>query len=80
MAAHRGEVNAVMLGVGAVFDFLAGIKAIAPTWMQHAGLEWLFRLAMEPRRLWRRYAYHNPRFLVLLAAQYVKKLVADAAR
>ncbi len=63
MAAHRGAVHAPMLGVGAAFDFLAGTKPQAPAWMQRAGLEWLFRLATEPRRLWRRYAYHNPRFV-----------------
>lgn len=71
MASHKGSVNAVMLGVGAAFDFLAGLKPEAPEWMQGAGLEWLFRLATEPRRLWWRYAYHNPRFVVLLAGQYL---------
>lgn len=43
--------------------------------MQNAGLEWLFRLATEPRRLWWRYAYHNPRFVALLARQYIKGLL-----
>ncbi len=71
----RESVNAVMLGVGAAFDFLAGAKPQAPGWMQRAGLEWLFRLATEPRRLWRRYAYHNPRFVALLAGQYLKSLI-----
>jgi N-acetylglucosaminyldiphosphoundecaprenol N-acetyl-beta-D-mannosaminyltransferase len=74
MASHKGSVNAVMLGVGAAFDFLAGVKLEAPQWMQNAGLEWLFRLATEPRRLWRRYAYHNPRFVALLARQYLEGL------
>ena len=74
MALHRGAVNAVMLGVGAAFDFIAGVKPEAPTWMQHAGLEWVFRLVTEPRRLWFRYAYHNPRFVVLLAGQYLKTI------
>lgn len=73
-ASHKGAVNAVMLGVGAAFDFLAGVKPEAPEWMQRAGLEWLFRLATEPRRLGWRYAYHNPRFAVLLAAQYLKSV------
>jgi len=72
MATHRGSVNAVMLGVGAAFDFLSGVKPEAPRWMQGAGLEWVFRLATEPRRLWFRYLYHNPRFVVLLARQYLK--------
>jgi N-acetylglucosaminyldiphosphoundecaprenol N-acetyl-beta-D-mannosaminyltransferase len=75
MATHKGTVNAAMLGVGAAFDFLAGTKPQAPAWMQRAGLEWLFRLGTEPRRLWRRYAYHNPRFVALLAGQYVKSLI-----
>ena len=65
MADHRGRVPAVMLGVGAAVDFLTGTKPQAPRWMQQAGLEWLFRLLTEPRRLWRRYLKHNPRFLLL---------------
>jgi N-acetylglucosaminyldiphosphoundecaprenol N-acetyl-beta-D-mannosaminyltransferase len=69
MAAHRGRVGAVMLGVGAAFDFLAGVKRQAPRWMMGAGLEWLFRLASEPRRLWRRYLKHNPRFVFLFLGQ-----------
>jgi N-acetylglucosaminyldiphosphoundecaprenol N-acetyl-beta-D-mannosaminyltransferase len=69
MAAHRGRIPAVMLGVGAAFDFLAGAKRQAPRWMMRAGLEWLFRLATEPRRLAGRYLKHNPRFLVLFVAQ-----------
>jgi len=68
MAEHRGLVNAVMLGVGAAFDFHAGVKAQAPAWMQKVGLEWLFRLFTEPRRLWKRYLYHNPRFILLAVA------------
>jgi N-acetylglucosaminyldiphosphoundecaprenol N-acetyl-beta-D-mannosaminyltransferase len=69
MAAHRGQVHAVMVGVGAAFDFLAGTKRQAPRWMMKIGMEWLFRLANEPRRLWRRYLKHNPRFVVLFALQ-----------
>jgi N-acetylglucosaminyldiphosphoundecaprenol N-acetyl-beta-D-mannosaminyltransferase len=69
MADHRGVIPAVMLGVGAAFDFLAGVKPQAPRWMQNSGLEWLFRLATEPRRLWWRYLKHNPRFAALFAAQ-----------
>jgi N-acetylglucosaminyldiphosphoundecaprenol N-acetyl-beta-D-mannosaminyltransferase len=68
MARHRGKVRAVMLGVGAAFDFHAGVKSQAPVWMQNLGLEWLFRLLTEPRRLWKRYLYHNPRFIVLALA------------
>jgi N-acetylglucosaminyldiphosphoundecaprenol N-acetyl-beta-D-mannosaminyltransferase len=71
MAAHRGKIQAVMLGVGAAFDFLAGTKAQAPKWMQRSGLEWAFRLATEPRRLWRRYLRHNPRFAWLAVKQII---------
>jgi len=65
MAEHCGKIKVVMLGVGAAFDFHAGVKSQSPTWMQNFGLEWLYRLATEPRRLWRRYLYHNPRFIIL---------------
>jgi N-acetylglucosaminyldiphosphoundecaprenol N-acetyl-beta-D-mannosaminyltransferase len=72
MSAHRERVGAVMLGVGAAFDFLAGSKAQAPKWMQRSGLEWSFRLATEPRRLWRRYLKHNPRFAWLAFAELMR--------
>ncbi|MGZ6515894.1 MAG: WecB/TagA/CpsF family glycosyltransferase, partial [Actinomycetota bacterium] len=60
LASHRGRVRDVMVGVGAAFDFLAGTKRQAPRFLQRIGLEWLFRLVSEPRRLWRRYVRHNP--------------------
>jgi len=63
MAAHKGLIPAVMLGVGAAFDFHTGRIRQAPRWMQAAGLEWVFRLMMDPKRLWKRYAKHNPRFV-----------------
>jgi len=69
MHAHKGCVPAVMLGVGAAFDFLAGVKPQAPRWMQSNGLEWVFRLATEPQRLWRRYLTQNPKFVLLAMAQ-----------
>ena len=72
MAAHRDKVRAVMVGVGAAFDFLAGSKPQAPRWMMNIGLEWLFRLATEPRRLWKRYLKHNPRFVVFFALQLLR--------
>jgi N-acetylglucosaminyldiphosphoundecaprenol N-acetyl-beta-D-mannosaminyltransferase len=69
MSAHRKDIDApVLIGVGAAFDFLSGRKPQAPRWIQRSGLEWLFRLATEPSRLWRRYAQY-PRFAVLAAAQ-----------
>jgi N-acetylglucosaminyldiphosphoundecaprenol N-acetyl-beta-D-mannosaminyltransferase len=63
MAVHQDSVHLVMLGVGAAFDFIAGSKKSAPVWMRRAGLEWVYRLAAEPRRLWKRYLRHNPRFV-----------------
>ncbi len=70
MARHVGRTRApVLIGVGAAFDFHAGLKRQAPRWMQRSGLEWLFRLATEPRRLWRRYLFNNPRFLWFTALQ-----------
>lgn len=70
MAQHIGKLNApVLIGVGAAFDFHAGIKAQAPRWMQRSGLEWLFRLITEPRRLGRRYLINNPLFVMLVILQ-----------
>ena len=74
MHAHKGRVPGVMLGVGAAFDFLSGAKPQAPRWMQASGLEWLFRLKSEPRRLWRRYLTQNPKFVVLAGAQLLRRL------
>jgi N-acetylglucosaminyldiphosphoundecaprenol N-acetyl-beta-D-mannosaminyltransferase len=71
MAAHRSKVQAVMVGIGAAFDFIAGSKRQAPPWMMKVGLEWLFRLATEPRRLWKRYFKHNPRFILFFFMQMV---------
>jgi N-acetylglucosaminyldiphosphoundecaprenol N-acetyl-beta-D-mannosaminyltransferase len=71
MADMRDRLNApVLVGVGAAFDFHAGIVSQAPSWMQRMGLEWSYRLAREPRRLWRRYASYNPRFIIAFARQY----------
>lgn len=72
MAAHKG-LPMVMLGVGAAFDFLSGRKRQAPPVLQRLGLEWLYRLVHEPRRLWRRYLYRNPRFVALFAAQLFRQ-------
>jgi N-acetylglucosaminyldiphosphoundecaprenol N-acetyl-beta-D-mannosaminyltransferase len=81
MAAHKGRVQAVMVGVGAAFDFLAGSKRQAPRWMMRIGMEWFFRLVTEPRRLGKRYLKHNPRFVVLFALQLLgwKKFPAGPA-
>lgn len=69
MHAHRDRIRAVMLGVGAAFDFHAGMVARAPGWMHRAGLEWLHRLASEPQRLWRRYLLTNTLFIALALRQ-----------
>jgi N-acetylglucosaminyldiphosphoundecaprenol N-acetyl-beta-D-mannosaminyltransferase len=73
MAEMRPHLKAPLLvGVGAAFDFHAGIVPQAPSWIQAAGLEWAYRLAHEPRRLWRRYLRYNPRFVTAFARQLVR--------
>jgi N-acetylglucosaminyldiphosphoundecaprenol N-acetyl-beta-D-mannosaminyltransferase len=82
MADHRDRVASVMVGVGAAFDFLAGSKPQAPRWMMRIGMEWLFRLMTEPKRLWKRYLKHNPRFVALFGMQLLgfrKFIPSDAA-
>ncbi|MFT6827355.1 MAG: N-acetylglucosaminyldiphosphoundecaprenol N-acetyl-beta-D-mannosaminyltransferase [Roseivirga sp.] len=64
VANHKGSVNAVMMAVGAAFDFHAGTLAQAPEWMQKNGLEWLYRLTKEPQRLWKRYLVTNTHFVL----------------
>jgi N-acetylglucosaminyldiphosphoundecaprenol N-acetyl-beta-D-mannosaminyltransferase len=73
MYEHRDRLPLVQVGVGAAFDFLAGEKKQAPALLQRNGLEWLFRLATEPRRLWKRYLRHNPRFVFLFGKQLLGK-------
>jgi N-acetylglucosaminyldiphosphoundecaprenol N-acetyl-beta-D-mannosaminyltransferase len=80
MAAHVGRLEApALLGVGAAFDFHAGIKRQAPRWMQRSGLEWLFRLLSEPRRLGPRYLVNNPLFVYKIALQLARRRVAGGA-
>ena len=79
MANHLGRIEApVIVGVGAAFDFLAGAKRQAPLWMQRNGLEWLFRLCSEPRRLWRRYAYIVPGFTILAVGELVRRALRSS--
>ncbi len=73
MQSHRGKVNAVMLGVGAAFDFHAGTVSRAPVWMREHGLEWLHRLLSEPRRLWKRYLVTNTVFIFKAALQLLRQ-------
>ena len=75
MARMRDRLAApVLVGVGAAFDFHAGLVPQAPDALQRLGLEWVFRLAQEPRRLWRRYLRYNPRFVVGFLRQYLRHL------
>ncbi|MBB6017282.1 WecB/TagA/CpsF family glycosyltransferase [Deinococcus radiopugnans] len=80
MAAHTAQLDAVLLGMGAAFDFHSGRVKQAPAAMQRLGLEWLFRLIMEPRRLWKRYAKHNPRFVGKFLLQLLAQRVIDWGR
>lgn len=69
MAQNREMLKPVQIGIGAAVDFYAGTAAEAPKFLQKIGLEWLYRLSKEPRRLWRRYLMNNPRFIYLAAKQ-----------
>lgn len=74
MGEHTGRLSCAMIGVGAAFDLFAGRAKEAPHWTRDIGLEWAWRLMQEPRRLWRRHAKHDPRFLVLLAWQVLGRV------
>jgi N-acetylglucosaminyldiphosphoundecaprenol N-acetyl-beta-D-mannosaminyltransferase len=72
MAELRAQLEApVLVGVGAAFDFHAGLVPQAPSWIQERGLEWAYRLAQEPDRLWRRYLRYNPKFVGAFGRQLV---------
>jgi N-acetylglucosaminyldiphosphoundecaprenol N-acetyl-beta-D-mannosaminyltransferase len=77
MAEHRGRIDAVMVGVGAAFDYHAGVIRRAPLWWQKNGLEWLYRLGSEPRRLFRRYMVTNTLFIIGFARQLILRQVLD---
>lgn len=80
MAAHLGRLDTrIMVGVGAAFDFHAGRVRQAPRWIQRSGLEWLFRLCQEPRRLWKRYLRNNPLFVWKVAGQLTGRRRYDLA-
>lgn len=71
MAMNRSALDVpVMIGIGAAFDFLAGVKPQAPVWVRRSGLEWFFRLCCEPRRLWKRYLLGNTRFVWWVLTEY----------
>lgn len=74
MALNRSLLQpAVLIGIGAAFDFIAGVKPQAPRWLQRSGLEWLFRLCCEPRRLWRRYLIGNTQFVLALLQEFFQQ-------
>jgi N-acetylglucosaminyldiphosphoundecaprenol N-acetyl-beta-D-mannosaminyltransferase len=72
MAAMKGKINGVMIGIGAALPVLAGVQKRAPQWMQKSGLEWLYRLFQEPKRLFKRYLTTNSIFLYLLIKEKMK--------
>jgi N-acetylglucosaminyldiphosphoundecaprenol N-acetyl-beta-D-mannosaminyltransferase len=79
MDANVGKLNApAVLGVGAAFDIHAGLLPQAPAWMQKRGLEWLYRLVKEPRRLWKRYLGNNPRFVVRIMRRPPRLVAVEA--
>lgn len=81
MYEHRGKVNALMLGVGAGFDFHAGTVKRAPAWMRKHYLEWLYRLIQDPKRLWKRYVQTNGKFLLISVKDaFVWKKYVDEGR
>ncbi len=80
MYRQQHAVKGLMLGVGAAFDLIPGRIPEAPSWMQGLGLEWAFRFAKEPRRLWRRYLFNNPAFLICWGAQLFLKLMGKSYR
>jgi N-acetylglucosaminyldiphosphoundecaprenol N-acetyl-beta-D-mannosaminyltransferase len=73
MSDHKDRLHCVMIGVGAAFDFFSGEKKHAPRWIQKCGMEWVFRFASDPARLWKRYVKHNPRFVYYFARQLIRK-------
>ncbi len=75
MATHYKSINAVLLGIGGAFSVTAGIQKRAPRWMQNSGLEWVYRLMQEPRRMFKRYFYTNSLFLALLVKARLNRSV-----
>ncbi len=71
MAEHKGKINSCMIGLGGAFEVYADVKDRAPQWMQDYSLEWMYRFAQDPKRLWKRYAVTNTLFIVLLLHQMI---------
>lgn len=79
MAAHVGRLDAfALIGVGAAFDFHAGLVKQAPVWIQRSGFEWFYRLVQQPRRLWKRYLHNNPRFVARVLRRPPQLLAAGS--
>ena len=79
MASMKGRINAMMVGVGGALPVLIGMQKRAPKWMQRSGLEWFYRLAQEPARLFKRYAITNTLFLYLLSKDFIRSLFLKKA-
>jgi exopolysaccharide biosynthesis WecB/TagA/CpsF family protein len=75
---HTRALSMPMLAVGAAFDYHAGAVSEPPAWMQRYGLQWAYRLAQDPRRLWRRYLVLNPRYVVGIVRQYTRQRLRRA--
>lgn len=73
IAKNKSQLSAVLMGVGAAFDFHSGHAKHAPNWMQKIGMEWFYRLVHNPKRLWKRYLYTNSYFLILIVKGFFKK-------
>lgn len=80
MAEHLGKVNACMLGVGQAYNVYAGIEKRLPRWMRNLSLEWVYRLYLEPKRLWKRYLISNSLFLWLVIKYAVKTAIGSGMR
>jgi N-acetylglucosaminyldiphosphoundecaprenol N-acetyl-beta-D-mannosaminyltransferase len=81
MFEHRARLKVpVMIGVGAAFDFLSGVKKQEPRWMQRSGLEWSFRLCSEPKRLWKRYLIGNSKFIYYLLKDCLQEFFGKSHR
>ncbi len=73
MAEHKNKINSCMIGFGGAFEVYADVKDRAPRWMQDSSLEWIYRLAQDPKRLWKRYMYTNNKFIILFVKQFLYK-------
>jgi len=80
MAAAKGRLNGIAIGVGAAFDFHSGRVSQAPRWIMAIGLEWLYRLSQEPQRLWQRYLIQNPIFIILFMQQLISQKLFSSLR